>query len=321
MRRRWLVSLPVATAALAAARALHAQTPRSARIGILAPNARHPFLPAIEQALAGLGYQKGGNLVIDLRSANDKTEALDALAAELVRLPVDVIITLQTPSALAARRASTTVPIVMAGIAIDPVAAGLVQSLARPGGNVTGVAGLGADLASKAMQFMREILPSMKRVGAMVNAADPFTPLLLEMLQQAARSMGIELRVASVSSPDDYAPAIAAWSAARVDAVFSQPSLPQPPLIKLVEAHRMPNFSFGRAFVVAGGLLSYSNSQAETARRVASMVDRIVKGDRPAQMPVEQPTSFDLTINLKTAKALGITIPPSLLLRADEVIE
>lgn len=318
MRRRQLMAVAVA---LAAARPVHAQTARSARVGILVPNLRHPGASAIEQALAELGWQKGGNLVIELRSANDKTEALGALADELVRLPVDVIIAVQTPAALAARRASTTLPIVMAGIAIDPVAAGLVQSLARPGTNVTGVAGLGADLASKAMQFMREMLPSMKRMGAMLNAADPFTPSLQQMLQQAARSLGIELRVAVVRSPDEYAPVLASWSAARVDAAFVQPSLAQAPFIMLAEAQRLPSFSFVRAFAQSGGLLGYSNSQRETARRVAYMVDRILKGDEPARLPVEQPSSFELAINLRTARVLGLSVPQLLLLRATELIE
>jgi putative ABC transport system substrate-binding protein len=316
-RRQWLA----ATASLAAAPALRAQTARSARIGILAPNARHPAASAIELALAELGWRKGANLVIDLRLANDKTELLDALADELVRLPVDVIIAVQTPAALAARRASTTLPIVMAGIAIDPVAAGLVQSLARPGTNVTGVAGLGADLASKAMQFMREMLPSMQRVGAMLNAADPFTPSLLQMLQQASRSLGIELRTVPVRTPDEYAPAFAAWATARVDAAFVQPSLAQAPFIRLAETQRLPSFSFVRAFAQAGGLLGYSNSQSDTARRVAYMVDRILKGDKPAQLPVEQPLSFELAINLRTARALGLSVPQSLMLRATELIE
>ncbi|MCU0921934.1 MAG: ABC transporter substrate-binding protein [Burkholderiaceae bacterium] len=318
MRRRRLLA---ATVVLAAAPPLQAQTPRGVRVGILAPNLRHPGPPAIERTLAELGYTKGGNLVIELRTANDQTEAMAALAEELVRLPVDVIVAVQTPAALAARRASTTVPIVMAGIAIDPVAAGLVQSLARPGGNVTGVAGLGADLAGKAMQFMRELLPGMKRMGAMLNAADPFTSTLQPMLQQAAGTLGIELRVASVRSPDEYAPVLAAWSAARVDAAFIQPSLPQAAFVKLADAQRLPSFSFGRAMVQAGGLLSYAASQRDIAQRVAYMVDRIVKGEKPAQIPVEQPASFELSINLRSARALGLAVPQSLLLRATEVIE
>lgn len=318
MRRRGLLA---ATMGLAAAQPLRAQTPRSLRVGVLTPNLRHPGPLAIEQALAGLGYTKGGNLVIELRSANDQTEAMTALAEELVRLPVDVIVTVQTPAALAARRASTSVPIVMAGIAIDPVAAGLVQTLARPGGNVTGVAGLGADLAGKAMQFMRELLPGMKRMGAMLNAVDPFTSSLQPMLQQAAGTLGIELRVASVRSPDEFAPVLAAWSAARVDAAFIQPSLPQAAFVKLADAQRLPSFSFGRAIVLAGGLLSYAASQRDIGQRVAYMVDRIVKGEKPAQIPVEQPASFELAINLRSARALGVTVPQSLLLRATEVIE
>lgn len=318
MRRRQLL---VATAALSAVRPVRAQASHGVRIGILAPNLRHPGPPAIEKALAELGYTKGGNLVLELRTANDQTETMATLADELVRLPVDVLITVQTPAALAARRASTAVPIVMAGIAIDPVAAGLVQSLARPGGNVTGVAGLGADLAVKAMQFMRELLPGMKRMGAMLNAGDPFTSSLQPMLEQAARTLGIELRVASVRSPDEYAPVLAAWSVARVDAAFIQPSLSQPAFIKLADAQRLPSFSFGRAIVQAGGLLSYAASQRDIAQRVAYMADRILRGEKPAQIPVEQPASFELAINLRSARVLGLAVPQSLLLRATELIE
>ncbi len=321
MKRRLLATLPVAACVLAATRRLHAQPQRSVRIGFLTPNRRHSLVPSIERALAEIGYTPAGGLIIELRESQGNAASLDALAAELVQLPVDLIIAAQSPSALAAHRASKTLPIVVAGIAIDPVAAGLVQSLARPGGNVTGVAGLGANLAGKAMQYMRDLRSSSQRIGALVNADDAFTPSLRDMLQQAALALGIELQVSSVREPAEYAPAFAAWSAANVDAVFIQPSLAMAPAIKLATAQRLPSFSFSRPFVAEGGLLSYSASVREVGRRVAFMVDRILKGDKPAHIPMEQPANFDLLINLRTARALGLKVPASLLALADEVIE
>jgi len=248
--------------------------PRVARVGILSASlpppagARSPLHNVFVERLRELGWTESLNLQLEFRFGQGSAVGIAGAAGELAALKPDVLLGSGTPAVRALVNATRTVPIVMAG-AGDPVGTGLVASLARPGGNVTGVAGLGADLASKAMQFMRELLPSMKRMGALLNAADPFTPTLQPMLQQAARSLGIELRMAPVRTPDDYAPALAAWSAARVEAAFIQPSLPQAPFIKLADAQRLPSFSFGRAFPQAGGLLSYSNSQRDTAQRVA----------------------------------------------------
>jgi putative tryptophan/tyrosine transport system substrate-binding protein len=308
---------------IAAPAALHpawAQPKRMARVGILTPNRRLPRIADVIQALGELGYEPGRNLVVEIRSADDQLERLEPLAAELARLPVDVIVTVQTPAAHAARRATASVPIVMAGAALDPVAGGLVQSLARPGGNVTGVVGLGADLAAKTLELVRELPSPTRRIGVLANAADPFTPALLGMLEPAARTLAIELRVAQVRAPGDYAAAFAGWAAARADAVFVQPSLVIEKAIELLALHRLASFSFVRGFATAGGLLSYSVDAREAAQRTAAFVDRILKGADPGQLPVEQPTKFELLINLRTAKALGLTVPQSLLLRATEVI-
>lgn len=317
MQRRMLITLAAAAAGCGAA---WAQAQRVARVGILTPNLQLPRVADVIQALSELGYQQGRNLVIELRSADDAPQRLEPLAAELARLPVDVIVTVQSPAAHAARRATASVPIVIAGAALDPVAAGLAQSLTRPGGNVTGIVGLGANLAAKTLELVRELRSPTRRIGVLANAADPFTPALLEMLQQAARALEIELRTARVHAAEEYAVAFAGWSAARVDAVFVQPSLVLDKAIEFAAMHRLPSFSFVRAFASNGGLLSYSVDGRETAQRTASYVDRILKGADPGQLPIEQPTSFELVLNRRTAKALGMTIPQSLLLRATEVI-
>jgi putative tryptophan/tyrosine transport system substrate-binding protein len=319
MKRRLMMTL-IGVAAPAVLRPTWAQAQRIARVGFLTPNSRLPRVAEVIEALGELGYQQGRNLAVEIRSADDALNRLESLAAELVRLPVDVIVTVQTPAALAARRATASVPIVMAGAAIDPVVSGLVHSLARPGGNVTGITGLGANLAAKALELVRELPAPTRRVGVLANAADPFTPSLLEMLQQAARSLGSELQIARVRAAGEYAAAFASWSAAGVDAVFVQPSLVLGKSIELASSHRLPSFSFVRVFASAGGLLSYSVDGRESAQRTAAFVDRILKGADPGQLPIEQPTSFELVINLRTARALGMNVPQSLLLRATDII-
>lgn len=320
IRRRLLIGTSALAAAAAGCGVAWAQAQRVYRVGILTPSSRLPRVAEVIQALSDLGYQQGRNLVIEVRSADDALQRLEPLAAELARLPVDVIVTLQTPATLAARRATASVPIVMAGAAIDPVGGGLAQSLTRPGGNVTGVVGLGVTLAAKALELVRELRSPTRRFGVLANAPDPFTPSLLEAMQQAARALDIELRTTRVHTADDYAAAFAGWSAGQVDAVFVQPSLVLDKASDLAALHRLPSFSFVRLYVSSGGLLSYSVDAREAAQRTASFVDRILKGAKPGQLPIEQPTSFELALNRRTAKALGITIPQSLLLRATEVI-
>lgn len=312
--------LAAANVASAASGSAWAQTQRVARVGILAPNSRIPRIAEVIRALGELGYHQGQNLVIELRSADDVQQRLEPLAAELARLPVDVIVTFQTPATLAARRATSSVPIVMAGAALDPVAAGIARSLAQPGGNVTGLVGLGASLSAKTIGFIRELRPSTRRIAMLVNADDPFTPELLRQQQQAARPVDIELQVVQLRSTDDYGAAFASFAAGRADAVFVQPSLMLEKAIALSVQHRLPSFSFVRVFATSGGLFSYAADSREAAQRVASFVDRLLKGGNAAQLPIEQPTSFELVLNRGTAKALGITLPRSILVQATEVI-
>ena len=319
MQRRSLINL-AAGASLAVTLAALAQQAKLARVGVLVlANWERP-LAQIKEGLRELGYVEGRNLVFELRSAHGKPEALDALAAELVGLKVDVIVPLLTPSVFAAKRATGSIPIVMAG-AGDPVGTGLVASLARPGGNITGISTFGPELASKTLEFIREIKPGASRVAVLANATDPFTKPLLEQLQAGAKGLRMELLVAQVRGEAEYEAVFAAWAKQRVDAVLIQPSLVIRRANELAMLHRLPSYSFVRSFVDSGGLLTYTASDKERYQRTAWYIDKILKGAKPADLPVEQPTKFDLVINGKTAQALGITIPQTVLLRATEVIE
>jgi putative tryptophan/tyrosine transport system substrate-binding protein len=255
-----------------------------------------------------------------VRSAEGQINRLPELAAELVRLKVDVIVTWFTPTALAARRATREIPIVMAETG-DPIGTGLVASLPRPGGNVTGLASVAAELAGKSVQLIRDMLPSVRRVTALANATDPFSKPFLEQIQLGGEVTGTTINPVRISSSDEFEAAFAAMEKDRPDAVIVQPSLPGKRAAELALKHRVPAVSVGRWFAEEGGLMSYSAKLVDLFRKAAVYVDKILKGARPADLPVEQPTIFELVINMKTAKALGIDVPPALLARADEVIE
>jgi putative ABC transport system substrate-binding protein len=272
------------------------------------------------QGMLKLGYAEGKNLIIEWRSAEGQAERLPGLAAELVRLPVDVIVAFQTPAVQAAKQATSRIPIVMAS-AGDPVATGLIASLARPGGNITGMSGATTELAAKTLSLIREIRPATNRVAVLANADDTFTKPFLEQIQGAARSIRVGVRPIMVRGPAQYDAAFEKWVKERVDAVIVQPSLPGKPAIELALKHRLIVVSPSRAFAEAGGLISYSASPREQFQRSATFVDKILKGAKPADLPVEQPTTFELVVNKKTAKALGVTIPNSLLVQATQVIE
>ena len=319
MQRRSILSL-AGGAALATALPLAAQQPKPARIGVLVLSSWERQFAQFKVALGALGYVEGKNLLIELRSAQGKPEALDGLAQELVRANVDLIVAYLTPAAFAAKRATGSIPIVMAGVG-DPVGAGLIASLARPGGNITGISMLALDLAGKTLELMREIKPSARRIAVLANAGDPFTKPLLEQLHGATQALRVELLPVQVRGEGEYESVFAAWVKQGVDAVFIQPSLPTPPAVALAMRHRLPSFSFSRPVVEAGGLFAYTASEKERALKSAWYVDRILKGAKPADLPAEQPTKFDLVINGKTAKALGLVIPHTVLLREHEVIE
>ena len=282
---------------------------------------------AFREGLRELGWVEGQNLVIEYRFAEGRSDRLPDLAAELVRLNVDVIATGPTPPVLAAKKATGKIPIVGMSFT-DPVGLGLVASLARPGGNVTGVSyGVGTETFGKGLALLKETVPKVRRVAFLSNPANnPAQPLVVTSVKSAARALGIELRLLEVRGPAEFDDAFAAMARDGVEALLVQTDpaylLPgaAPRLADLAVKGRLPSMHAQRAAVEAGGLMSYGPSIVALWRRGAVFVDKILKGAKPADLPIEQPTKFELIINLKTAKALGLTIPPAVLARADEVI-
>ena len=237
-----------------------------------------------------------------------------------MRLKVDIIVTWFTPAALAAKQATSEIPVVIA-LAGNPVETGLVESLARPGGNVTGMSGVGAELAGKSVELIRELLPSARRVAALANAPDPFSRPFLEQIRLGGQATGVTIDAIMIRGAEELEAAFPAMEQKRPDAIIVQASLPTKRVAELALRYRIPTVAVIRAFVEEGGLMTYSAAEADMYRHAALYVDKILKGAKPADLPVEQPTKFELVINLKTAKALGLSVPPSLLGRADQVIE
>ncbi len=321
---RVLLALGVAPLAVEAQPA--AKVPR---IGWLVSNlATSPHLTeAFRQGLRDLGYVEGRNVVIEYRDAEGKFERLPALAAELVALKVDVILVGATPQALAAKQATKTIPIVFAG-AGDPVRSGLVTSLARPGGNVTGLTLFGTELVGKCLEQLTQAVPGVSRVAALWQpGAVPERPEqdMLKAADVAARALGVRLQFVEARGPADFDRAFSDMTKARAGALTVLSGVmffnERRRLVDLAAKHRLPAVYQVREFVDAGGLMAYGANPADLYRRAATYVDKILKGAKPADLPVEQPTKFELVINLKTAKALGLTIPRSLLSLADQVIE
>jgi putative tryptophan/tyrosine transport system substrate-binding protein len=321
MRRREFIGL-LGGAAAVRPLAAHAQQPKMPTIGALVIGNTDPeeFWRVFRQGLRDLGYVEGQNIRFEFRSAEGQAKRLPELAAELVRLKVDVIVTWFTPPTQAAKQATRQIPIVMAD-AGDPVGMGLVASLARPGGNVTGIAGMTAELSGKCIELIREMLPAARRVTALANATDPFSKPFLEQIQLGGEATGTTINPIKISSREEFEAAFAAMEKERPDAVIVQPSLPSKRAAELALKHHVPAVSVPRRFAEEGGLMSYSPRIADLYRKAAVYVDKILKGAQPADLPLEQPTIFELVINLKTAKALGLTVPPILLARADELIE
>jgi putative tryptophan/tyrosine transport system substrate-binding protein len=318
MKRRQFITL-LGGAAAAWPLAARAQQQKAARIGVLVPANPEPFWSEFRVGLREQGYIEGQNIAFEFRSAEGKPERLRGLADELVRLKVDIIVAHQTPSVTAARHATTEIPIVMAA-AGDPVGTGLISSLVRPGGNITGLSSTSAETGGKTLELIREVLPSTRRVAVLANAIDPFSRVLVELIENGGRTLGIAIQAIRVRGADEFDAAFAAMVNERADAVIVQGSMPRKPAIDLALKHRLPLLGVN-PFAREGGLMSYSLRQSDLFRRAAYYVDRILKGARPADLPVEQPTNYELVINLKTAKALGLEVPPTLLARADEVIE
>jgi putative ABC transport system substrate-binding protein len=320
MRRREFLTF--ASVAVLSPLASAAQQPKVPTIGALVIGNTDPeeFWRVFRQGLRDLGYVEGQNIRFEFRSAEGQANRLPELAAELVRLKVDVIVTWFTPPTQAAKQATRQIPIVMAD-AGDPVGMGLVASLARPGGNVTGIAGMTAELSGKCIELIREMLPAARRVTALANATDPFSKPFLEQVQLGGEATGTTINPIKISSREEFEAAFAAMEKERPDAVIVQPSLPSKRAAELALKHHVPAVSVPRRFAEEGGLMSYSPRIADLYRKAAVYVDKILKGAQPADLPLEQPTIFELVINLKTAKALGLTVPPIFLARADELIE
>jgi putative tryptophan/tyrosine transport system substrate-binding protein len=318
-RREFITSLGSATVGWSlAARAQHTKVHRIGAL-VLGNADAESFQAELRQELRKSGYVEGQDVLFDIRSAQGNLAQLPLLAAELVALKVDVIVAIYTPCGLAAQKATREIPIVV--VAGDLPRTGLVTSLARPGGNITGVSMMAVELTGKIVELFREMLPSKARVTALANDADPFGKLFLEGVQLEARTTGIEIPATMVRGPDEIDAALAAMKEGGAVAVVVQASLATKNVADLALKHGLPIATISRAFTEAGGLMSYGNHERDSYRRAALFVVKILRGGSPAVMPVEQPTKFELVINVKTAKALGLTIPATLLARADEVIE
>jgi putative tryptophan/tyrosine transport system substrate-binding protein len=319
-RREFILALGCAAAWPLAARG---QQPKLAQIGLLVlANADAENLSReLRLGLRDFGYSEGRNFVFQTRSAEGNTARLPHLASELVGLQVDVIVATFTPCALAAKQATATIPIVMAAVA-DPIGAGLVLSLARPGGNITGFSNMAAETAGKSVELFRDMLPSLNRVAVLANPADPFTGPFLKQVRLAGRTAGVGIQpVAMARGPDEVEAAFDAMAREGAEAVVVQGIFFSTTIAELALKRHLPTASVIRQFAQAGGLISYGADVRDIFRRSAAVVHKLLQGTKPADLPVELPTKFELVLNMKTAKALGIDVPWFFQQRADEVIE
>jgi ABC-type uncharacterized transport system substrate-binding protein len=324
-RRKFLPPLGGAAAAWPlAARAQQAGKLRT--VGFLGPNthsAASEWVAALVQRLRDLGWMEGRTVTIEYRWAEGRDERFAEIAAEFVRLKVELIVTSGTPAVMASKKATSVIPIVFA-TAGDPVGSGLVASLARPGGNVTGLATLANELAGKRLELLREVVPGLRRLAIMGNIGNPFTVLELGEVQAAARTLGLEVAMLEIRRAQDLAPAFESLKS-RADALYvCTDALANTNRIRINIAalgERLPTMHGSRDYVEAGGLMSYGPNFPDMFRRTADYVDKILRGAKPGDLPVEQPTKFDLVVNLTVAKALGLEVPSTLLTRADEVLE
>jgi ABC-type uncharacterized transport system substrate-binding protein len=296
------------------------------RIGWLSPGSAlssRAYIEAFQQSLRDLGYIEGQNMAVEYRYAEGKAERLPELAAELVHLTMDVLVTSGSPATQAAQHATSTIPIVGVALA-DPLGTGFAASFARPGGNITGLAFQNADLSTKRLELLTEAVPGVTRVAVLWDSHFPASPSAVRAVEEAARALGVQIHLLEVQGPEDFARVVAAATRERVQALLQVASplfaVHRETFLDLVAKSRLPATCETRPFVVAGCLMAYGPSFPDMSRRAAYYVDRILKGAKPADLPVEQPMKFELVINLKTAEALGLTIPPTILFQADEVI-
>jgi putative ABC transport system substrate-binding protein len=328
MKRREFITLLGGVAAwplAARAQQVSAPTVRQARVGILSASAPTPaMLNAFREGMRERGYIEGQNLSIDVRWPQGTPELNPAVAVELVGANVEVIVAWSTPAVIAARRATSAIPIVMVSVG-DPVGSGFIASLARPGGNITGFSNIGVDLSAKLLAFLVEIVPGIKRIGVISSAYNPNVALQLRQTEDAVQKLGLQSQVVEADTSEEYERAFARLSAEKVDGVvlLATSTLIEHAhkIAELARAARLPTAFQRRENVEAGGLISYGGDINYQFRQAALYVDRLLKGTKPADLPVEQPTKLELVINLKTAKALGLTLPLIIQMTADEMIE
>jgi putative tryptophan/tyrosine transport system substrate-binding protein len=323
MRRRAFISLLCGGVAGWPLLARAQQSGKVWRIGFIA-HRYEKFYDPLFQGLRELGYIEGQNLIVERRYAEGRIERFEEFAVELVRLNADVIIVVTTPAAFAVRNVTKTIPIVHPA-AIDPVGTGLIASLAHPGGNITGLAVLNAETSAKRLELLREVVPGLSRGAVLWNAANPANSLAWKETEGAGRVLGVALQSNEVRGPKDFEGAFATIARERPDILLVlQDALTleyRKEIIDFALRERLPSMFVGKEWVEEGGLMSYGDRLPERYRRAADLVDRILKGAKPADLPVEQPTTFELVVNLKTAKAIGLLLPPAFLARADQVIE
>jgi putative ABC transport system substrate-binding protein len=320
-----VLALSLLAAPLAADAQQTGKVPRIGWLGVSSASDRPALLDAFRQRLRELGWVEGQNIVIDYRYAKDRVDRLPDLAAELVRLKVDVIVSFGTQGVTAAKNATGTIPIVMIAVR-DPVGIGLIANFARPGGNVTGGSGsAGLEMFAKQLELLKETVPKMGRVAILSNPANAYHQLAIRELNVAARSLELQLQLLEARGPNEFDSAFAAMAKERAGALLVLSDIMlnsyRARLADLAVRSRLPAAFSVRESVEAGGLMSYGPSFLDLFRRAATYVDKILKGAKPAELPVELPTEFELVVNMKTAKALGLTIPQSVLLRADHIIE
>jgi putative ABC transport system substrate-binding protein len=295
---------------------------QSRTIGILALGNPNParFLKEFRAALAELGYVEGQNVKLEIRSAEGHAARLEPMARELVGLKVDVLVTYQTPAATAAKAATTALPIVMASVA-DPVGSGLVRSLAHPGGNITGISGATSELVVKNLELAKDLVPSAHRIAVLTNEPDPFHKILIAHVKTAAQQLNVQTKIVLARAGDDFDRHLKDTKAWGADAALVQPSLPLHDIAGAAIKNRLPALCPNSAYTQAGGLISYSADLSSVHREAAIIVDKVLKGRKPADLPVQLTTKFRLVINAKAAKAIGLELSPLLIARADEIIE
>ena len=321
-------SIFVGAVLLAVALLAEAQEPKKVpRIGVIFPavsSVSAPFMAVFREGFHDLGYTEGKNIVIEERYADGKEDRLPALAAELVQLKVDIIMVGGGNATLAAKNATKTVPIVM-GTASDPVGTGLVASLARPGGNITGSTLINPDLSGKRLELLKETIPKLKHVAVLIHRDNPAATLMLKETETAAQSLGLQLQILEVHGSNELENAFGVAKKGRAEAMNVLSSaflqIERKKIVELASMGQLTAMYVDRQFVESGGLMSYGANIADQFRRAATYVDKILKGAKPADLPVEQPTKFELIINLKAAKQIGLKIPPNVLVRADKVIK